>query len=173
MYLEWVRAVSVQCSSSTKGVQKMVGSCKGSAEGAEQQVWGDKTEATLHFSSPESSAVFPWILIFHYSGQETVFVPPTLPQSREHLEYVTEMCHYPQLHYLKMDIKLDFPLDTKACIVPQNASSILQWKQPCLRSELTSKTLCSMRHFLTDITGSSMFYSFLQYFSKTNTTGVT
>lgn len=124
---------------------------RGSAEAAEQQVWGHKTESTMHFSSQESSAVFAWILIFHCSGQATVFLPPTLPWSREHLESVTEMYNYPQLHYLKMDIKSEFPLETKACIVPWNASSMLQWTQHCARSELTSKaqkTLCSMRHFL-------------------------
>lgn len=114
-YLERGRTVSARCSrSSTKEVQTVVGSCRGSAEAAEQQVRGGKTESTMHFSSQESLAGFPWILIFCYSGQAMVFVPPTLPRSREHLEYVTEMYNYPQVHYLKMDIKLDFPLETKA-----------------------------------------------------------
>lgn len=138
--MEQGRAVSAWCSRSfTKEAQTMLGSCRGSAGAAEQQMWGEKIESIMHFSSQESSAVFPWILIFHYSGQVTVFVPPTLPRSREHLDYVTERCNYPQLHYLKMDIILNFPLETKACIVPWNASSILQWTQHCLRSELASK----------------------------------
>lgn len=137
--MEQGRAVSARCSSSTKEVQTMVGSCRGSAGAAELQMWGENTESIMHFSSQDSSAVFPWILIFHYRGQVTVFVAPTLPRSREHLEYVTERCNYPQLHYLKVDIKINFPLETKACIVPWNASSILQWAQHCLRSELASK----------------------------------
>lgn len=104
--------------SSTKEVQTRVGSCGGAAEAAEQQVWGEKTASTTHFSIQKSSAVFPWIFIFHYSDQVTAFVPPTLPQSMGHLECVTEMCNYPQMYYLNMDKKLDFPLETKACIVP-------------------------------------------------------